>query len=813
MQIVVFQKGCAMSSNPIPSINVAYGDPAQAGLPVSLGVPFPEGMLRAETPLAVESPGGALRPAAGRPLVWWPDGSVRWCLVSFGAQQAGEYQVKLNAPAAPAPTVSLEQQGDRWIITSDRLRLAVCETGPGVLGELLCDGHPYLTNPADLSFRVDDASTLREERRTVRVIEETPLRVRLRVEGAHFRPDGARCLHYRLDIEVWAGWPAVRLDYHYFNLEPGQPEQRIGCIALESAWNLGPETQRHFLQQNYGLFYVSRHVFNPAPVAIAADFSRQVAHVEDPAMLLDDVDYPFYLHAPLVNTHNWLGVGGTERAVYAQMQDFLAAKPNRLTSTENRLAVEMWPSTADTLELPQGRSRRQTITLAFVAREQEGGTAKLSNAPVQAPKGVAAILNAPVHEGRACVSPAWVAHCGQFRQQYALPAGEHVRIEGNMASLMRLDFPVTKFDVGDTNSHYNSSYAWIDGSLVPPLDGAPAMPRIFPGSAPTQTYLDCHEPVWTNNEYDVIHAFANEVMRTGRVELWNTLRLAARHNIEVDFLHYSDHKWLHRATPAHSARHTTTGAYPSHFWSQGLLEYYCLTGDIDALEVARALGDKTIENLTDPELSPLQGGFNREIGWSILTLVCLYDVTRDERFKPVLDEQVNFVVGFDRGGYTGAVNLSAGNDRQNLNRQIVANFFGYSSMIEGVDWYAEVTGSTEAHAWLGKFCHDLVDEALNAAREGEMRGIDFSMALNVGFERTGNERFIQMMSFLLDAVYWNARGIDGGASVKPVASAYRGLPRMLGHAWRHGLLDAYEYPAIRALKNSNPYSLKFCTAC
>jgi hypothetical protein len=592
----------------------------------------------------------------------------------------------------------------------------------------------------------------------------------------------------------------VRLDYHYFNLEPGQAEQRISSIALESAWNLGPETQRHFLQQNYGLFYVARHVFNPAPVAIAADFAREFAHVEDPAMLLDDVEYPFYLHAPLTATQNWLGVGGVERAVYVQMQDFLAAKPNRLTSAENRLAVEMWPSTAGTLELPQGRSRRQTLTLAFVARETAGGTAKLSNAPIQAPKGVAAILNAPVHEGRACASPAWIAHCGQFGQQFVLPAGQHVRIEGNMTGLMRLDFPVTKFDVGDTNSHYNSSYAWIDGSLVPKLDGAPDMPRIFPGGAPTQTYLDCHEPVWTNNEYDVIHAFAQEVMRTGRVELCDTLRLAARHNIEVDFLHYSDHKWLHRATPAHSARHTTTGAYPSHFWSQGLLEYYCLTGDIDALEVACALGDKTIENLTDPELSAVQGGFNREIGWSILTLACLYDVTRDERFKPVLEQMVNFVVEFDRGGYTGAVNLSAGNDRQNLNRQIVANFFGYSSMIEGVDCYADITGRADVNAWLGQFCHDLVDEGINAAREGQMPGINFGAALNIGYERTGDARFIHMMSLLLDAVYWNARGLDGGASVKPVASIYRSLPRLLGHAWRHGLLDTYEYPAIRALK-------------
>ncbi len=790
-----------MSTNASPVISVAYGDPA--GLPVSLGVPFPARMLKEGMPLSVVAPNGEVRPAGGRPLAWWPDGSVRWGLVTFTAPAAGDYRLQIGTAAPAGPQTALARAGDRWIITSDRLRVAVCETGPGVLDELVCDGHAYLAAPADLALCVDDASTRHEAQRSVRVLEETAQRVRLRVEGAHRRPDGTRCLNYRLDVEVWAGWPAVRLDYHYFHLEPGQPEQRITRIALDTAWNLGAETRRHFLQMNYGLFYVSRHVFNPAPVALAADFSRESAHVEDPAMLLDDVDYPFYLHAPLVNTQDWLGVRDADRAVYLQMQDFTAARPNRLTSAENRLAAEVWPSTAGTLELPQGRSRRQTLTLAFVAHQEVGArTAKLSNAPIQAPTGVAGILNAPVYEGRACVNPAWIAACGAFEQQHVLPLGQHVRIEGNLTGLMRLDFPVTKFDVGDTNSHYNSSYAWIDGSLVPHLDGAPTMPRVFPGGQPTQTYLDCHEPVWTNNEYDVIHAFSGELMRTGRVDLWRTLRLAARHNIEVDFLHYSDHRWLHRATPAHSARHTTTGAYPSHFWTQGLLEYYCLSGDVDALEVALALGDKTMENFADPELRPVLWGFNREIGWSILALAHLYDITREARFKPVLDEMVDAMVAFDRVGYTGAVNLSGGNDRQNLNRQVVGNFFGYSSMVDGIDLYADITGRADVIAWLQQFCHDLVDEALNAAREGHMPGINFSTALNVGFERTGDLRFIHFMQLLLDQLYWNARGVDGGASVKPVASIYRSFTRLLGHAWRHGLLDAYEYPAVRALEQA-----------
>jgi len=769
------------------ALHVAYGDPCAAGLPVSLGVPFAPGTLRPGMPLAMQSPGGELRPAAGRPLALWPDGSARWCLVSFGAREAGRHELVLDpAGTMEAPTVMIRQEGDRWIVASDRLQIVLNETGPGIFSDITCDGHAYLEHPEDLSFCVDEASTRYETRRAVRVIEQSPLRARLRVEGGHYRASGERCLAYRLDVEVWAGWPVVRLDYHYFHIEPGQPMLNIGRIACDTAWRLGSDTRRHFLQRNHGLFYEPRHVFNPAPVAIAADFPRGEAHVEDPAMLLDDVEYPFYLKPPLVGTHDWLGVGDGERAVYLQMQDFLVAKPNRLTSAENRLALEMWPATAETLELPQGRSRRQTLTLAFLTPD----------APGQPPKGLAAALHAPLHEGRASVEPAYLAARGEFEQDRVLPAGVHIRIESNLAALMVLDMPTTKFDVGDTDSEYNRGRSDV------PVAGAPEIPPIFPRRTPTQTYLDCHEPVWTNNEYDILHAFSSEIMRTGRHELWDTLRLAARHNIEVDFLHYSDHQWLHRATPAHSVRHTTTGAYPSHFWSQGLLEYYCLTGDIDALEVACALGDKTIENLTHPGTRRKLWGFNREIGWSVLTLACLYDVTREERFKPLLDELVDFLIAYDRTAFSGAINLSRGNDRQNMNRQIVGNFFGYASMIEGVDLYAATTGREDVAQWLQELCRDLADEGMNAAREGDMPPIHFSTALNVGFERTGETRFARMMGMLLDQVYWNARGVQGENSVKPIAKAYRGLTRMLGHAWRQQMLDAYEYPSVREMQRA-----------
>jgi len=784
-------------------IDVAYGDPSEAGLPISVGVPFQAGELCGTNTLSAISPSGEVRSAAGRALAHWPDGSIRWCLVSFGARENGAHELRWTEPAASPNSVSIKNSGGDWTIDTGKLRLVLSENGPGPISSLRCDGHQYLNDGNALKFSVDAASSNHEEKRTIRVIEASPLRARLRVEGAHFDSSGERNLSYRLDVEAWAGWPTVRLDYQFFNLEPGADSRQIGRVALDVEWNLETQTERHFLQENYGPMYISRHVFNPDPVAIVTDFSRADAHIEDATMLLDDVDYPFFLHAPLVGAYPWLGVQDNEHAVYVQIQDFVETRPNRIGSDGKKMEVEFWPKSAGPLDLPQGRSKRHTVLFSFAEHEPQtlaNQTEQLSHAPNQAPSGVALALGALCYEERACVSPAWIAHCGEFDQNVVLPYGQHVRIENNLAQFMHLNTPNSKFDVGDTDSHYNSSYSVLSEDLVPPLTGTPEISRVWPGKVPTQTYLDCHEPVWTNNEYDAIHAFANEIMRTGRQELLSTLRLAARHNIEVDFLHYSDHSQLHRATPAHSARHTTTGAYPSHFWTQGLIEYYCMSGDEDALEVAVALADKTVEYFTDPEMKSVLWGFNREVGWSVLSLVHVYDITREERFKPLLDELVDSLVSFDRNAFSGAINLSAGNDRLSMNRQIVSNFFGYASMVDAIDLYASITNRTEVIEWLKQFCYDIAEAGLQAAKEGEMPGILMSILFSVGYERTGDSKFISQMGLLLDQIYWNNDGLKGGGSIKPIAATYRGWTRMLGHALKHGLLDAYEFPSVRKLK-------------
>ena len=787
-----------MRTDPEPRVDVSESDPSAAGLPVVVGCPFPRGQVPDPAALRLEDPGGAPRPLAARCLVSWPDGSVRWGLLAFGARHKGPHRVHTDGdPCDPVDApVRIEQNAALTTLDNGLVQVHVSHEGPGPVQQIIAGERQVIKDPADFQFRVDDASSLHQARRQIRVLESSVLRARVRIEGEHATRDGTRRLHYRCDVELWMGWPSVRFDYQFFHMEPGCDPLDIQSISMELDVQGGRDTERHFVQREHGLFYRPREVRNPDKVAIVADDGRFRAHVEEPSMLLDEVQYPSYLRPPLVNTSPWLGVLGKDQGnacgVYLSMQDLEEMRPKRLVSEGTRLGLEVWPRGAGTLRLPQGRSRRQVVTLAMTDRND------------QAPPWIHSALAAPVGEGRACVDPAWVARCGEFHMDRMLPRGTNVRFEKYLRRLVGIQTPALMFDLGDTpDSGYSRTYIPLGLDAVPPRPGAPDLPRVFGagphGVVPEWALPQLYEPVWTNNEYDLIHALCVELMRTGRHDLWPTLRRVVRHTVEVDFVHFSDHQWIHRATPTHCVGHTKNGAYPSHFWTQGLLEYYCLVGDPDALEVAEALGDKIRENFEDPELRKVQWGFSRELGWAALSLALLVDITGEERFKDQLKNVVEFFVSFDRRGAIEAVNLSGVDPRRSLECQMIGSFFGFASMVEGVDEYARLSGRQDVVDWLVALLYDLREALDQADREGLSIGARSMVpqALAIAHERTGDEDFLRAgmtgIEELIESPAWGSPP----AEVKPVAMLHRGLVRFLGHAQRLGMLEDLEYLRYR----------------
>ncbi|MBI2200487.1 MAG: hypothetical protein HYU43_00915, partial [Armatimonadetes bacterium] len=347
---------------------------------------------------------------------------------------------------------------------------------------------------------------------------------------------------------------------------------------------------------------------------------------------------------------------------------------------------------------------------------------------------------------------------------------------------------------------YTQSYAGLIPGGLKPRPGAPPMRLWFnTGNClfPDPVFKGIVQPVWTNNEYDMIHALAVEVARTGKSDYLPMLRWSARHTIEVDFVAHCDERMNHRGTPQHSPNHNTSGVISSHLWTQGLLQYYLLTGDRDALDVAHALGEKVMDLNRWSEAR--SWGFDREIGWGLLSLVCLVEAGFD-RYREECIAMSDFLQNYDRRSYRGPVYLSTGRRNRSLERQMVDGGLGYSPLMEAMDRWQKITRRPDTEAWLKELLLQYQRETWNAIAEGEVPHQRYMVpdVMGIGYERTGDRTFIDLGLAILEN-YDFVREQPVG-EIKPSAMTYRAVFRFLGHADRLGLLDSFESPAIVRLR-------------
>lgn len=346
------------------------------------------------------------------------------------------------------------------------------------------------------------------------------------------------------------------------------------------------------------------------------------------------------------------------------------------------------------------------------------------------------------------------------------------------------------FDLGDTiDTGYCHSYISIPNNLQLKKN-APAIPRVFlarPHSVFAKWNLpELYEPVWVNNEYDGLFALCTEIMRTGRQELWQQARWLARHLAEVDFVHYHDDLQQNRATPQHSARHNMSGSVPSHYWTQGLLQYYCMTGDPDVLEVAVALGDKIIEDFTVPALRKSFLTFTREMGWSLLALSHVFDITGEERFKNQIEDHLKYLMNYKRS--------------EGFEYNIAGALQFWSCMFEGADLFVRRTGRNDVKTWLVDFLKRTLEGLNEKHKAGMLISYTDPMVMAIGYEYTGDKGFLHAgmlcVEQLMDSPWWN----QPPPEIKPMAVVYRGLVRFLYHAHKTGLLKRLEYVSLNFTK-------------
>lgn len=570
------------------------------------------------------------------PLASWPDGSLRM-VQGLIPRYAGQVVLELR-PASKA-SVEAPATGSSFTFADHQL-----EWFPRAkMYRLGREGLTYF----DPENFVQSFSTAGGESVPARVVEGarvTEFRrdwLRLSALMEAQEPDGSSGLHFRITWDLFAGVPGCVLSVMVIHDCPGVAEIAMKSIETVLGLPKGNGTPQQGVQQKRCGYELteSRSVETTNPLDLRVEGGRFPFRIANFESLEDDNQYPRHLNPPPDQVGPVFWINNGQQRLIMEMEDILFLRPKGVNLREGKAHIGIWPDWAGPVSWPQGRRRQ--IRLAIGAED-------LAEAPDAAR--FEALTAALLDTQRARLDPKPYRETGFFDLPW-LPSVRpdlRPRIEGWVSQVSTLKTEPEFFHFGDTpDSHYTRTYYPL-GRVPRKIESHEAPPGLFTTSgrnAAAAGNMDARQPVYVNNEYDVVHVLASEYLRSGNRVLFRQLGWFARHTIEVDFLCFHDWEALHRAQGAHSVNHTTGGAYPSHFWTQGLAQYYLLTGDSDALEVIRALAEKTIWYFDHPRLGKLGGGINREMGWAVLTLVSAYEVTMEDRFVRYARKLIDGVIG------------------------------------------------------------------------------------------------------------------------------------------------------------------------
>ncbi len=140
--------------------------------------------------------------------------------------------------------------------------------------------------------------------------------------------------------------------------------------------------------------------------------------------------------------------------------------------------------------------------------------------------------------------------------------------------------------------------------------------------------------VWTNCEYDTPRMLLMQYARTSNRSWFEAADAAARHLMDIDFIRHSENPRWSGGMSCHEGDHRVAAyAGPSHEWSEGLIDYYHLTGDERALETALSVGDNVCRYIEDGEFDRIGTYALRELGWGLTAITSCLRATGDERFR------------------------------------------------------------------------------------------------------------------------------------------------------------------------------------
>ena len=585
-----------------------------AHIPASGGVPFPKGALGSSENVRLLDADGKEVPAQVRVSARWPDGSIKWVLLDCQpefppndpAKLVLEYGADVQRKAFASP-LTVEENPNAILVTTGPARFEVSRKSFGPFGrgwadadgdgvfadtELVSAAEGWAGSVVTDSNGVEHTSLSAPDEVTLE--ESGPLKVVILVRGRHTGPGGEKLYAYEARIVAYAGKPYVRVHYAFGNDMTDRIFTEVRSIELR--WPLN--------RAGSGLSPVGR-AKEGAPLAfsqLTADLhetmqgqSRQEKKGRLAGWLASVADgravgvavRDFWQHYPKALS---LGPKGIEIGICPPLRQALYEKECSKISRSGVPAKDYlyWYLKTGNYRFKCGSGKRHELLFSFASTDFASEAEMLNNPPVLR------------------CAPEWYARTKAF---------------GDIAGPEQKVYP-----------SYDEMFTDAVGRYL----GRRERYRLYgllnfgdwwfgPGRYRS----------WGNIEYDMQHAFLLQWVRGGDLRFFFAGEQAARHNMDVDIMRFHPQArgvgFVYRHETGHFGRRSglSRGYWTTnngcHSWTEGLCDYYLLTGDRRAIETARIIAD-----LHDTYKATNFDFKNaRKAGWHLILTMGVYRATND----------------------------------------------------------------------------------------------------------------------------------------------------------------------------------------
>ena len=615
--------GLAFSAGVAAEVALAVAEPsgvARRGWPVTSGVPFRQGALADGRGMTLWTPGGQAVPLQTDVLARWPDGSVRWLLIDFQVElAAGEKQnfVLRDARGAVSPPVEAPVRVmtavDRTTIETGPLRLELTRDGFDPLGAVWLDRNgdgrfsadERVTRGGGLFVRGPDGRRFEAAGEPAEIVVEEagPLRACVRVTGRHAAVDG-KMYRYVVRLHTFRGQRFVRVFHTFINDEQGS--------VMSSIKELG----------------VTVRLATEAGIEEGAVLGGQ-APGAGRIFQIDESHFEFNGRAAGARAPGWAQVAGTNAGFAVGVREFWQQWPKSIEARGGAVTLGLCP---DFSAGPYDGKPLVEENKLYYALRRGVHTFKVGLAKT--------------HEfwGNFFAGPAGTESLARFFRAMEEPLLATCEPGYVAATRAAGEFPAA--DPG----RYFGYDAWLDRALAGHLQRREQVREY--GLLNYGDWYGEREVNWGNLEYDLQRGMFVQYLRTGDRRFFLRGAQAARHHIDVDVVHAVNPQlknpfglppkvgeiWLHSLNhtggyyanaplPVESTYQMGHSANYGHVWISGDLDYYYLTGDRRAREVALQVAD-----LMTTAMTAKVGTHIRTLGWPTILVLAAYEATGEAKY-------------------------------------------------------------------------------------------------------------------------------------------------------------------------------------